>query len=212
MIRVFSSPEEYIDCLTSLPMNSEEAVCTTFIPSAFFPRDAIQIFFERHAPLTLPSAVTASLWLYGEKLRRSLQDGSCVLCIERAAVSALIADGRVHEASPDFEVGFAARSHALSLMGDFAERGSLFLVREPIPFVFRLHSPASVLIDVTRNTSAQRVQGLLLQDGPTFEAFHSELRRLHEKADREDLGLPLAYELRAVASRVRSGQPHGWRP
>lgn len=100
MVRVFQTMAEYVAFLASLPIAEGEKVCLPFMPSAFFPKDAVGRYFSAIDPIAEHSQVTEDLWMYGKDLLRSIDKQQVELCIEPAALRTLCEGGGVHPTSP----------------------------------------------------------------------------------------------------------------
>jgi len=208
MIQVFSTMADYVNFMSGLPFLPGESLSTSYIPSAFFPKDSIAYYFEHREVTSEAHEIVEKLWQHGKALLKALQVGKASLCIEGSALDALCSAGRVHEATPGFEVAFAARVHVLERLWKVYERGRLAFSQTPTPFVFRLHPPAGVLIDVTHNIPCQLVQGLWINETSVFQAFALEFERLKATSSPRLIGD--AFE-KAIVS-LRSGNPCRWPP
>lgn len=210
MTEVFSTMEEYVDFMTQLPMTVGEAFCLSFLPSAFFPKDAVQLFFQRNEPIKHSNQTTAKLWEHGKRLLRALESGNARMCIETQALVCLCAFGQVHEATPEYEISFAIRVHVLRQMKRASRRGAVSLIPGPIPYTFRLHPPSGVLIDVTRNVAEQNVQGIWINEPKVFEVFKLEFERLEKTSLATGRNPALLSTIDVAIAELSHGQAYYW--
>lgn len=182
MVQVLTSFREYVDLYVSLPIEAGSAYCLSFIPSGFFPKHSISRYFADHEKVGADARVAQQLWNHRGRQLEALRLGRARMCIQWSAIEDICSRGRVHEATPRYEVGFAERIHIFKLMLPFIGGGYVVFVDEPVPYTFRLCPPAGALIDVTRNTAKQTVQGLWIEDGRAFSAFEHEFERLYRPA------------------------------
>ena len=85
MVKVFSTMTEYVDFLEKLPIQHGEKFLANFIPSAFFPKDSIEIYFERIGNLVEHKDITEKLWNYRKHYLQALESGLSELCVENKA-------------------------------------------------------------------------------------------------------------------------------
>jgi hypothetical protein len=183
LIKVFRSQEEYVSFLTSLKINRGEMFCTTFLPVFLFPKDSIDFYYSRISIPAKPKKVTKELWAYVQSQKRAAKEQKAIFCVDVDAISSLCNQGIVHAANPTFTVTYPVRAAVLDNMLEFVANGSLIFVKGPIPYVFRLHAPKGVLIDVNYNISTQRVQGIWINQRDAQEAFTEEFNRLRLTMD-----------------------------
>ncbi|HDL85349.1 MAG TPA: hypothetical protein ENH11_03315, partial [Candidatus Acetothermia bacterium] len=174
MIRVFSSQDDYVEFLVDLPLLRGEVFCSTFLPSCLFPRDSIDLYFSRTEVPDDPGIVTERLWEYGRRVRRAVMDGTAILCIEVSCIRRMCKTGVVHECTPVFTLTYPTRIEVLRTLQTLNREAAVYVTPGPIPFVFRLHPPSGVLVDVLHNVAAQMVQGIWLKDGAVFSKFAEE--------------------------------------
>lgn len=210
MIRVFGTMDEYVEFLTKLPIENGEAFCLSFLPSALFPKDLVHIFFERIEPSANPNNIASQLWFYGKQVMRAVEKGKVKFCIDVKALNNLCTKGQVHEASPKYEVSFAVRVQVLRNLRRMARSNGISITRGPIPYVFRLHPPSGILLDVKDNVIEQRVQGLWIEDNKAFKAFENEFLRLANAAPPSGQGSDLVSELDNAIGHLSLGDPYHW--
>lgn len=180
--KVFTTPAEYIDFLTALPIVEGEVFCYSFVPVAFFPKDAIFRLYERADPTDDPRKISDLLWAYAQTTLRAFYAQKISIIIEEKAWKALIEHSLIHDGIPQFEVTSPVVDYVLQKACIKGPCSSLSLTPAHMPFIFRLHPPAGVLIDVRTNVNAQHVQGLWINDREAFLAFSAEAARLREGA------------------------------
>lgn len=210
MTRAFETMAEYVDFLTALPIAAGEKLCLNFLPSALFPKDAVHQYFRLIDLVPEHDAVTARLWSYGKLLLRSLHLGHSEMCIELEALRRLCAEGIVHPTSRQFELAYAGRIHVLKAIVKAAQKDALVFVPQPVPFTFRLHPPDGILLDVSQNTSAQRIQGLWITDENVFRSFAQEYERLRSTGDWR--GRKLLAGIAAAIHELDQGRSFCWPP
>lgn len=113
MVKIFITNNEYIDFLTSLSIEDGEVFCTIFLPSSFFPKHSIETFFKHKDRLPDYKKAVSRLWEYGKYVYRAIAKGSATLCVEINSLHAFCESGLVHNAVPNFEVGFPVRVNVL---------------------------------------------------------------------------------------------------
>lgn len=210
MIRIFSSQEAYVEFMGRLAFGSGEFLCTSYLPSALFPRHALDEYFARVDRLTKPATVVEGIWDYGRRVKRGILEGRVTLCVEVQCLRTLCADGTVHKATPSFTVTYAIRATVLNVLRQLNAKGRVFVIPGPLPFVFRLHPPSGILVDVERNVSAQNVQGLWLDDPAAYSIFASEAARLIATAGERGTGGGLERDLAAAVDHLERGEHHEW--
>lgn len=210
MVKAFESTEDYVDFLTKLPILEGEAFCLSFLPSSLFPKDSVQIFFERVEITNKPNSISSQLWDYGKRFMRAVESGQAELCVDKMALGNLCEKGIVHEASPNFEVSFAVRVQVLKNLLKMIKANKVFVIEGPVPYVFRLHSPSGVLLDVTKNTAEQRIQGLWIEDIEVFKAFQKEFTRLKSTATSYGQGTALQAQITQAISCLKNGDQYHW--
>jgi hypothetical protein len=208
MIKAFRTMEEYVRFLTGLPILDGEVFCINYLPSALFPKHTIQTFFERVDVNAQAASLSSSLWSYGKRIMRAVEKGTIGFYVDAKAVNNLCLRGLVHESSPKFEVGFAVRAQVLLNLKRMSEAGHLTLIHGPIPYVFRLHPPSGVLLDVAENVNEQRIQGLWLDDSDTYKAFTDEVARLEKSCPLAGRGPVLQDELETAIEHLKMGEPY----
>lgn len=208
MIKVFSTNDDYIEFSTNMSISENEMFCLNFIPSAFFPKDQIQIFFQKREPLISPAVATEKLWKYGKKVMRCLQNNQVKIGIENNSLINMCNNGTIHDATPGFEIGYSARVFALEKMLQASR--NIFLVRDPLPFTFRLHSPDEVLIDVKDNKHDQKIQGIWLKDKKAFEDFRCEFDRLENCAITKNNEENFKKEIQSAINSLKNGENYHW--
>lgn len=195
---------EYVALIRDLPFEDGTLLCSSFMPSGLFDKDAISAFVAREAG---PAHVTNMLWEYGKRFRRAMASGALTLLVEDAALQNLCRWGQVHEAAPHFEVGFATRERVLRSLLPFAGKEQVITICEEVPYVFRLQPPDGVLVDVRRNVMRQTVQGLWLTGTQVYAAFAGEGRRL---ASGGTTGSALVERLMIATTALAHGRPADW--
>ena len=210
MIRVFPSEDKYVEFLTSLPFVPGEVLCSSFLPSCLFPKDSIALYFARTEAPDDPGVVTERLWKYGRQIRRSVVDGMATLCIDASCMRMMCKEGVVHECSPTFTLTYPTRLEVMRSLRALNRRGSVYVTPGPIPFVFRLHPPGGVLIDVLRNVTEQRVQGIWLEDAVAFSHFAEEAKRLTEAAGSRGTGDALSETIDDAIRHFEMAQAYDW--
>src|ERR1039457_5662740 len=96
MVRVFSTMAEYVHFLATLPIIRGEAFCLSFMPSAFFPKDAINRYFLAIDPIAEYQFVTSALWSYGKQMMHYLCKQQAELAVEVLALQRLCEGGSEH--------------------------------------------------------------------------------------------------------------------
>lgn len=210
MSKAFTTAAQYIEFLKLLPFAEGEVICTSFLPSALFQKDVISVFYQRREALQDARWATQMLWEYGKRLRRAVADGVVHLCIEERAVEQFCRKGIVHDGYPEYEVSFSTRAAVLKTLQKIANSGKVFVVRGPLPYIFRLHRPEGVLLDVTNNTIEQRVQGLWIEEESIVKAFGEEADRLLLSAQSDGSGNGLISKLVWAIEQFESGYPVVW--
>lgn len=208
MISVFTSMDSYVDFLTTLPIVPGEIFCTSFLPSAFFPKDAVKLYFEQEGSVDNPTAISEHLWNYGKRVIQALENEVAILCIEQKALTNLCLDGTVHVSSPQYELGFATRIHVLRQIKRAALKNTVFLTTQPLAFTCRIHPPNGLLLDVNTNVVYQKVQGIWLEDITTYEAFKLESKRLIQSSI--DSGRGLLDKLDEAINTLSQAAPFVW--
>lgn len=210
MIRVFRTQDAYVAFMTSLPLVQGEVFCTTFLPSAVFPKHSISLFFSRVERPHQPEVAAQALWNYGRRVRRAVIERKATLCIEVPCLREVCKTGTIHEASPQFAITYPTRLAIFKSLGDLNRKGSIFITPCPLPFVFRLHPPKGVLIDVQRNVADQLIQGIWLEDDKAFAIFTVETQRLIQAARKCGTGDALDRDIKAAVQRIQSGERYEW--
>jgi len=211
MSRVFKTANEYILFLKNLPFNDGEIVCTSFLPSALFQKDIIAFFFKKRVALDDAQSASQMLWDYGKQLRRAVSEGIAHLYIEERAIAQFCEKGIVHDAYPDYEVGFSTRAIVLNTLKNITETGNVAVVKGPLPYIFRLHRPTGVLIDVINNTLEQTIQGIWIEEKGIVDAFFNEAQRLFEATPVDGKGENLVKKLEGAIGELKAGYPVEWR-
>lgn len=176
MIKVFKNNFEYIACLTSAEIKEGEVFCSNFIPSAFFPKDVIDYFFDKKEHISEHRLASDKLWKFGKLYLKELKKTKVYLAIEFSAIKTFVEAGLVHKATKNFEASLSTRQQVIDNILYHFENIN-FLI-EPTPYIFRLIPPDVILLDVDNNKTEQTVQGLYLEDKSAYEDFKSEFNRL----------------------------------
>lgn len=209
-IRVYESGIDYIDGLASLPLPDGTKLALSFLPVTLFPRDIVLRYYARDYQGADLSRIASGLHHYRRRLEVALRRGTIEIALEVDALRQLCLTGRIHAASQSFEVGATPRLNALIALRELVLSSRVRITRGPLPYVFALRPPASVLLDVDRNVAAQRIQGILLEDVNAFLAFSSEFARLTTArgicAPPEDV----AAEIDLAVAHLRDGLPYRW--
>ncbi len=208
MTKVFNSNPVYISFLTTLPLSTEEKMCLSFFPSAFFPKDQIAYYFESKDPVEDVEKSVESLWQYGRSIMHAFKKGHLELCLEMTALRRLCSAGIVHGATPRYEISFAVRVHVLEQL--LKVINYVYLVDEPLPYIFRLTSPDSVLMDVKDNINVQLIQGIYLKDTEAYKCFLSEFNRLKETSHYRMSKPNIINELNSAIISLRDGYNYIW--
>ena len=209
-ITVFTTIDDYVAFLSRFPIMAGEAFCLGYVPSCFFPKDSVLRFFTRHERACNPLVVADSLWEYGRHQISHLTQRRARMCMELRPIRRLCSAGQVHDATPEFEVGFAERTYVLRKIKALLQRGSLFIFDQPVPFTFRLHPPDGVLLDVTKNIAEQKIQGVYLRDHKTFESFTSEFNRLIALAGPQESKNPIRSTIDDAIAALSAGERYDW--
>ena len=178
MISVIATYSSYVDTLVAQPIGRGSMGCFSFIPSALFPKDSIKRYFCEHEMGSDTDDLTSKLWKHGRQHLRALKNGAARAVIEIGAVQRMVEKGRVHVGRPEYEIGFAERLHVLKEMRPLIVSGAMRVAYELAPYTFRLYPPNVILLDVTRNTTEQRVQGISIVDQASYDIFEAEFNRL----------------------------------
>jgi len=182
MDRVFSSVLDYVKYVAALPVCGGEYFCYSFIPSAFFPKHIVDDYFGNIEALPHHKKIADLLWGCRRRTLRAYREGTLCVVLEQWALQRFIVDGLVHEARPQFQVGFPVRAHVLKELRTSPDGMNLMVTCEFLPYGYRLHAPDTVVLDVQRNVSTQSIQGLLITDTNVFNAFLAETIRLSRSA------------------------------
>lgn len=212
MVRVFETNEEFVLFMCGLPVAIQEVFCTNYLPSSLFPKDTIRLFFERINVEQHYGVIASNLWEYGKRQRQAYLQGKATLCIDQSSLSSLCLSGRVHQASPQFEVSYAVRIHVLRLLQRIANANSLVVTNGPIPFVFKLYPPSGVLIDVNQNVTAQNVQGIWIDDIDAYRSFVKEFGRLKIDSGEGMSGQEPSFLFTRALEVLGFGRPCHWPP
>ena len=140
MVKAFESIEDYVNFLTELPIQEGEVFCLSTLPSSLFPKDSLNIFFERIEATTKPDKISSQLWDYGRRIMKSVENGCVKICIDKMALNNLCEKGIVHEASLDFEVSFAVRVHVLKNLLKMAKVDGIVVIEGPVPLCIQTAS------------------------------------------------------------------------
>ena len=180
MIRTFKNNFDYIDFITAKEIKDGEIFCSNFVPSAFFPRDIIDFYFDKKEHIEKHKIATDKLWLYGKSVMKNLKEGKIQICIEFHSFKKFIEKGVVHEATENFEASLSTRIQVIdSILNHF---NNIYFLPEPTPFVFRLIPKDIVVIDVDRNKTEQTIQGIVIQDTQIYIDFMEEFERLKKSS------------------------------
>jgi hypothetical protein len=106
------------------------------------------------------------------------------------------------------EVSFGVRREVLQALLADARAGRLFALGSPLPYVFRLHPPDGILLDVQVNTSDQLIQGIWLCDRKAYLSFEDEFRRLSMATAVEQI--ELVRQLAGAVAATKQGMNYTW--
>ena len=176
MIRTFKTNFDYIDFITSMEIVSGEVICSNFVPSAFFPKEVIDYFFDKKEHIEEHKIASNKLWQYGKSVLNNLKNERIQIGIELHSFKTFIEKGIVHEATKNFETSLATRIKVLDTI--LFHLNHIYFLPEPTPYVFRLIPHETVIIDVDRNKTEQTIQGILVQDKQLYQDFKEEFNRL----------------------------------
>ncbi len=203
MITVFQTNSEYIRHIAHRDVVDGEVLCLDFLPSAFFPKDYLDYFFERKEHIEDHKEAAQLLWRSGKQYLKLLRTGRVQLGIELEAISLFLERGVIHRATSGFEATPAIRMSVLeTILGYY---NNLAFIVEPIPFIFRLVPPDEVILDVERNKTEQTIQGLSIKDRSSYDAFAAEYSRLKANGARTIHRDVLHAALLSAKGRIASG-------
>ena len=210
MSKVFNTANKYIEFLATLPLEKGEMFCTSFLPSALFQKDIIENFYAKREAVADHKKATELLWNYGKKVRKAVSIGDVSLYIEERALVQFCKFGIVHDAYPDYQVGFGTKKIVLKSLKKISENGNVFIGNGVLPYIFRLNPSRGVLVDVINNTLEQKIQGLWLDEGVLVNAFLVEVERLIESAPESGRGEGLQKKLAWAIKEFGEGYPVDW--
>lgn len=175
-MQTFRSMDEYVRYVTTGKIVPGEVFCLSFIPSAFFPKEVVQYFFERKDAINSYRELASRLSTFGRQVIGALERKEIRIAIEYSALKTFVDTGVVHKAKPNFQATVPTRLHVLEHI--LAWLDNIYILSEPAPFTFRLTPPNRVVIDVDSNVTSQTIQGLAFCDLQAFGAFSEEFERL----------------------------------
>ena len=178
-------------------------MCSNFIPSAFFPKDIIDYFFDKKDFLKEHKLASEKLWKHGKLVQGKLKLQKMKVAFELTSLNIFLGKGLVHEAITNFEVSLLTRISVVEMMIQYID--SVVLIVEPTPFVFRLIPPNTVIIDVDRNKSSQTIQGIVIENETVFANFQSEFNRLVSVSEKLIDKNVLISELNKAKQTLRNG-------
>ena len=82
MIKTFKNNFDYIDYITANEITEGEIICSNFVPSAFFPKDIIDYFFDKKEHIEKHKLAADKLWQYGRGVLKNLKAGKIQIGIE----------------------------------------------------------------------------------------------------------------------------------
>lgn len=176
MIKTFKNNFDYIDYITANEITEGEIICSNFVPSAFFPKDIIDYFFDKKEHIEKHKLAADKLWQYGRGVLKNLKAGKIQIGIELHSFKIFIERGLVHEATQNFESSLSTRLKVIDTILNHLDH--IYFLPEPTPYVFRLMPYDIVVIDVDRNKTEQTIQGMVIQDKQFYLDFKQEFERL----------------------------------
>lgn len=203
MIKSFTNNFDYIDFITKNELKKGEVFCLNFLPSAFFPKDIIDYYFDKKDHIEGHRQASDKLWRYGREVITCLKSKQIEIAIEFSSLKKFIEKGIVHEAISNFEVSIATKISVIENLISCFE--SITFLSQPTPFVFRLIPEDTIIIDVDRNISEQTIQGLFLQDKTTYLNFRKEFERLKKQSSIDIDKDKLKNSLSKAISILRTG-------
>lgn len=186
--------------MVSLPTCIGEKFCTNYLPSPLFPKDTVNLYFEKMDPEEHHNVVTTKLWEHGKHQLQAYLRGQATLCIEARALTRFCFNGIIHEQTPQFEAGYGVRVHVLEYLLRMVKAETLVVTKEFTPYVFKLFPPSGILLDVTRNVARQKVQGIWIDDSEAYQSFLKEFMRLTDES--------ACASNSALESRIKSAIDH----
>ena len=103
MIRTFKTNFDYIDFITSKKTEHGEIICSNFVPSAFFPKEIIDYFFNKKEHIEEHKIVADKLWQYGKSVLKNLKEGRIEIGIELHSFKKFVEKAIVNEESESFQ-------------------------------------------------------------------------------------------------------------
>ncbi len=180
MVRTFKNNFEYINFITSNKLLDDEIICSNFLPSAFFPKEIIDYFFDKKEHIDKHKIASDMLWHYGKHILKKLDIGKMQIGIEFNSLKIFLEKGIVHKATHNFETSLAARIYVIDKIILFLDY--IYFFPEPIPYIFRLIPNDLVILDVDNNKTEQTIQGIFIKDKQVFDDFKNEFERLKKNS------------------------------
>jgi hypothetical protein len=203
MIRTFRNNFDYIEYITSFDPQKGEVFCYNYIPSAFFPKDILDFYFDKKEYIEKHSMASELLWQFGKKFIRNLQCGNLEIAIEFDSFARFIETGVIHEATENFEISFSSRIKVIDNIIKYLD--CIYFLPEPTPFIFRLIPLDTVIIDVKKNKASQTIQGIAIQDRAVYLDFMDEFIRLKETSKSKVSKGKLLESLECAKRNIKSG-------
>lgn len=79
-----------------------------------------------------------------------------------------------------------------------------------MPFIFRLHPPNGILIDVMVNQNQQLIQGIWIEDNNVYGSFQKELYRLITNTPLDGKSPLLNSKFIDAINQLESGYSYSW--
>jgi hypothetical protein len=184
MIHIFKDNYSYINYITKNEIICNEIFCTNFIPSAFFPKDIINYYFEKKDHIAQHKEASEKLWSYGCNVLKSLKQNKMEIGIEFDSIIQFIENSIVHKAFKKYEVSLPIKILILENLIEYSD--NIYFFSEPVPFIYRLIPPDIIVIDVDSNLAQQKIQGIKLQDKFAYDDFFNEFSRLKATSHNKD--------------------------
>lgn len=185
-VSTFKSMQEFINCISKTDFAPGEKYATSVMPSALFSKHYLTDFFSVFDRYPHGKEMASELWEYGRRFLSALRKGDLTICLEWVSLENFVIRGLVHSSNLDFEVSFAERVHVLRTLRPFVASQSCLFTDSVPPYLFRLHPPHSVILDIERNYPDQSIQGLLIEEPETYSNFETEFERLVQSASAPD--------------------------
>lgn len=182
MVRVIQSMAEYVDCLNALEDSRTDTIALlSFLSSHLVEKNALIRFFSTDSEVSDADKISDSLWERSRKIRVNLRHAPYFEIYNRHYMEELSRTGIVHEHIQSF------RLTPKEIIGTFNglikklkdnSNYNVGLCQEVPAFDFIVKQGRGLVLDVRKNYSYQKIQGIMIDENHVETEFCDEFWRL----------------------------------